>query len=201
MKISLRRLMVLGILAWPGFGLAQVAPCTPEQTKEATAATAKGRNALLKTINALKSNAPLADEKAKIWLGIADAGAKTKLIERLSKMFAATDGVTYRCSNQSTKANHRLFASILPSGRMSMLLGPSFWQAGDSGFDSKAGVMIHEISHLSIAGGANTVAPYEEEIYGRELNLKLAKTLPMKAQNNAESIQLFVEAFFYGLTP
>ena len=82
-----------------------------------------------------------------------------------------------------------------------MLLGPSFWQSGDDGFDSKAGVMVHEISHLSIAGGANTIPPDEEEIYGTELVLKLAKTLPSKAQNNAESIQLFVEAFYYGLDP
>lgn len=201
MKQLLMRLLVIAVLAIPVGAIAQEVACGQDQNKVAQTSMAKARDALLKTIAALKANDPLAVERAKLWLGISDPTANSKLLERLSKMFTATEGITYRCSNQSTKKNHGLFASILPSGKVAMLLGPSFWESGDGGFDSKAGVLIHEISHLSNAGGANTIPPYEEEIYGKELVLKLAKTLPIKAQNNAESIQLFVEAFYYGLTP
>lgn len=201
MQQFLIKILIIAGLAIPVCAIAQESACDPDQNKVAEAAMAKARDALLQTGAALKAKDPLAIDKAKIWLGIADKPATDKLVERLSKMFSATASVTYRCSNQSTKTNHSLFASILPSGKVGMLLGPSFWQSADGGFDSKAGVMIHEISHLSIAGGANTSPPNEEEIYGKELVLKLAKTLPSKAQNNAESIQLFVEAFHYGLDP
>ena len=201
MKQFLKKALIIAGLAIPASAISQESVCEPDQNKVADAAMAKARDALLKTSAALKANDPLAIDKAKLWLGAADKAATDKLIARLAKMFSATGGVTYRCSNQSTKKNHNLFASILPSGKVGMLLAPSFWKSADGGFDSKAGVMIHEISHLSIAGGANTVPPNEEEIYGKDLVLKLAKSLPSKAQDNAESIQLFVEAFYYGLDP
>lgn len=201
MNKIVKKLVVMAVLAIPVGVIAQEMACQPDQNKVAEAAMAKARDALRKTVAALQAKDPQAIDMAKIWLGVTDSNASGKLVERLLKMSVVTGGVTYRCSNQSTKENHGLFASILPSGKVGMLLGPSFWKSGDSGFDSKAGVMIHEISHLSIAGGTNTIPPYEEEIYGKELVIKLAKTLPIKAQNNAESIQLFVEAYYYGLTP
>lgn len=201
MNQLLKAIFVWAVLAVPVVTIAQEAACDSNQTRVAEAAMVKARDALFKTITALKSKDSLATDKAKIWLGITDATATLKLVERLSMMSLATAGITFRCSNQSTKPNHGLFASILPSGKVGMLLGPSFWKSGEGGFDSKSGVMIHEISHLSIAGGANTTPPYEEEIYGKDLVLKLAKTLPIKAQNNAESIQLFVESYYYGLSP
>lgn len=199
-RFLIKSLIIVGIVI-PVCAAAQESSCNQDQSKVAEAAMAKARDALLKTGAALNAKDPLVIDKAKVWLGIVDKAAVEKLVERLSKMFSATAGVTYRCSTQSTKKNHGLFASILPSGKVGMLLGPSFWQSSDGGFDSKAGVMIHEISHLSIAGGANNYPPNEEEIYGKDLVLKLAKTLPSKAQNNAESIQLFVEASYYGLEP
>lgn len=67
-----------------------------------------------------------------------------------------------------------------------MYLGGGFWDARTGGNDSRAGTIIHELSHR--------VHDTEDHVYGREDAKALAKEDPEKAVTNADSYEFLAEA-------
>lgn len=68
-------------------------------------------------------------------------------------------------------------------------MGRFFFGAGEAGFSSKAGILLHEISHFTLAG-----ATRNPKIYGTEEAKMLATTNPNAARMNAENYEYFVES-------
>ena len=64
-----------------------------------------------------------------------------------------------------------------------------FWDAPTTGFNSKAGTIVHEESHFYINGGTSDFA------YGTEDCKELAKNDPYRAVRNADNYAYFVESF------
>ena len=62
-----------------------------------------------------------------------------------------------------------------------------YWSAPRNGTDSRAGTILHELSHFNEAGGT------EDHAYGAALASSLARNDPSRAVNNADSIEYFAE--------
>lgn len=63
-----------------------------------------------------------------------------------------------------------------------------YWPAAPTGYDSKAGTLIHESSHFTVNGGA------KDWIYGLEEGKRLAVSDPAKAVTNADNLEHFAES-------
>jgi uncharacterized Zn-binding protein involved in type VI secretion len=81
------------------------------------------------------------------------------------------------------------FGMVYPDDQLHIIsLGNPFWEAEAVGPDSRAGTLIHELSHFLDIGG--TV----DHQYGEIFCLELAKYEPDKALFNADNFEYFIEA-------
>ena len=63
----------------------------------------------------------------------------------------------------------------------------AYWNAPLTGTDSKAGTLIHEMSHFTI------VADTDDYVYGQTAARNLANTNPTNAVDNADNHEYFAE--------
>ncbi len=71
------------------------------------------------------------------------------------------------------------------AGRGLLGLCPAFFRARMTGFDSRWGILVHEVSHL--------VAGTRDHAYGRRSAMALAANEPARAAQNADNFEYFVE--------
>lgn len=118
------------------------------------------------------------------WFGVFD----TSRLKNVSDHFTAISnafvsaGINFDCS---CKQNY--YAYVYPTRPYNIYLCRVFWVAPDTGTDSKAGTLIHEMSHF------NVVASTNDYVYGQSGAMNLAVTDPGKATNNADNHEYFAE--------
>jgi peptidyl-Lys metalloendopeptidase len=83
--------------------------------------------------------------------------------------------------------NQNYYAYVYPSRPYEIFVCKAFWSAGTTGTDSKAGTLIHEMSHF------NAVAGTDDHVYGQTGAKQLALSDPTKALNNADNHEYFAE--------
>lgn len=84
-------------------------------------------------------------------------------------------------------SRRRVYAYVLRNGQKKIYLGGLFWKrAGSAGYNSRPGVLIHELAHLV----RSAVADQE---YGTRESEELAKRTPERAVQNADSYEYFAE--------
>ena len=91
-------------------------------------------------------------------------------------------GVTFNC-----KCKQPYYAYVYPNEPYTIYICKVFWQAPLSGTDSKAGTLIHEMSHFNVVAGTDDV------VYGQSGAMNLATTDPDAAITNADSHEYFAE--------
>lgn len=79
------------------------------------------------------------------------------------------------------------FAYVYPNQPYKIYVCKAFWSAPNTGTDSKAGTLVHEMSHFDIV--ANT----DDVVYGQAGSKSLAISNPTQAITNADSHEYFVE--------
>ena len=94
-----------------------------------------------------------------------------------------TAAVTFDCGCK--KKN--VYAYVYANQPYTIYLCGVFWSAPMTGTDSKAGTLIHEMSHF------NVVASTDDWAYGQTAAKNLASTDPVKAIDNADSHEYFAE--------
>jgi len=83
--------------------------------------------------------------------------------------------------------NQNYYAYVYPTKPYEIFVCKAFWSASTSGTDSKAGTLIHEMSHFNIVAGTDDV------VYGQSGAKSLAISDPNKAITNADSHEYFAE--------
>ncbi|GLB42303.1 putative to MEROPS metallopeptidase family M35 [Lyophyllum shimeji] len=79
------------------------------------------------------------------------------------------------------------YAYVYPDSFGEVYLCGAFWQAPNTGTDSKAGTLIHESSHFTVNGGT------QDYVYGQSGAKQLAISNPDEAVMNADNHEYFAE--------
>lgn len=90
--------------------------------------------------------------------------------------------ITFDCS---CTANY--YAYVYPASPYRVYLCNAFWSAPTTGTDSKAGTIVHELSHFNVVAGTDDWA------YGQSACKSLAISNKTKAIDNADSHEYFAE--------
>jgi peptidyl-Lys metalloendopeptidase len=83
--------------------------------------------------------------------------------------------------------NQSYYAYVYPTRPYEIFVCRAFWSAPRTGTDSKAGTLVHEMSHF------NAVAGTDDVVYGQAGAKNLAISNPDQALNNADSHEYFAE--------
>ena len=118
------------------------------------------------------------------WFGSYDAARYDTVTTHFSSISNAMDNaaVTFNCG-----CNKKYYAYVYPNQPYTIYLCRVFWSAPLTGTDSKAGTLVHEMSHF------NVVARTSDWVYGQSGAKSLAITDPAKAVTNADNHEYFAE--------
>lgn len=118
------------------------------------------------------------------WFGIFDASRYSTVMTHFDSIDNAMDTapVTFNCG-----CKKKYYAYVYPNQPYDIYLCRVFWTAPMTGTDSKAGTLIHEMSHF------NVVASTTDWVYGQINAKNLAITSPAKAVTNADNHEYFAE--------
>jgi peptidyl-Lys metalloendopeptidase len=79
------------------------------------------------------------------------------------------------------------YAYVYPASPYKIYVCNAFWSAPNTGTDSKAGTLVHEMSHF------NAVAATDDHAYGQSAAKNLAISSPTRALDNADNHEYFAE--------
>ena len=100
---------------------------------------------------------------------------------------ASTKPITFDCSTCPGSDYADAYAYVYSNQPYRIYLCNSFWAAPNGGTDSRAGTIIHELSHFSVVAGTN------DYVYGQTGARNLARTNPSRAVRNADNHEYFAE--------
>jgi len=158
--------------------------CTASRTTTAGQAVTAARNYAENAKNYL--NAGTTGPRYTTWFGSYTSSRYTAAKSRFAKIDTALDQtggkITINCG-----CNQNYFAYVYPNQPYQIYVCKAFWSAGLTGTDSKAGTLVHEMSHFDIV--ANT----DDVVYGQSGSKSLAISNPTSAAKNADSHEYFSE--------
>jgi peptidyl-Lys metalloendopeptidase len=94
----------------------------------------------------------------------------------------STKAITLDCS-----CTQSYYAYVYPNQPYKIYVCNAFWSAPMTGTDSKAGTLVHEMSHFNVVAGTDDWA------YGQSAAASLAISNPTRALDNADSHEYFAE--------
>ncbi|MGA4607323.1 M35 family metallo-endopeptidase [Pseudoalteromonas maricaloris] len=118
------------------------------------------------------------------WFGAATNSRYATVKSNFNAINDAIDNqdLTFDCS-----CNKSYFAYVYPNQPYKVYLCRAFWSANELGTDSRAGTIVHELSHF------NAVAGTDDIVYGQSGAKNLANSNPSQAIQNADSHEYFAE--------
>ena len=166
----------------PGF-----VSCTSTRQTALTTALGNAESISLKARDYL-NNVPVAnrptDTAYRTWFGAYLASRYSTVQSHFTAIHSAfaTKTVEFYCD-----CNDSAYAYVYSNQPYKIHLCNAFWNAPNLGIDSKAGTLVHEMSHFTVVAGTSDYA------YGTSACQRLARTNPKKAVNNADSHEYFAE--------
>ncbi|WNG17229.1 M35 family metallo-endopeptidase [Cystobacter fuscus] len=94
----------------------------------------------------------------------------------------ASAAVTVDCSCTDSS-----YAYVYANKPYKIYVCGSFWSAPNTGTDSRAGTLVHEMSHFTVVAGT------DDHAYGQSAAKSLAKSSPTRALDNADNHEYFAE--------
>ncbi|HEY8560782.1 MAG TPA: M35 family metallo-endopeptidase [Pyrinomonadaceae bacterium] len=156
--------------------------CT--STRQTQLVTARD-NAYTYSLNALNYlNTGTVGPRYTTWFGKYTSSNYSTVRNNFSAIQSAMNSaaVTFNCS-----CTDSAYAYVYSNQPYTIYLCNAFWSAPATGTDSKAGTLVHEMSHFSVVAGTGDYA------YGQTAAKRLAQTNPKRAIKNADSHEYFAE--------
>jgi len=121
-----------------------------------------------------------------MWFGTYTSARWTHVRDVIGNVYRNTVAA-YRCDNEDG-----VYAYVYPGDTThTIYCCKAFWTAPNAGgFDTKAGTLIHELSHFNNIGGTKDYA------YGTDAAKKLAINDPEQARANADNYEYFCESLW-----
>jgi peptidyl-Lys metalloendopeptidase len=118
------------------------------------------------------------------WFGTASSSNFTTVTNHFIAIQSAfqNQAVVVDCS-----CSDNYYAYVYPTQPYKIYVCNAFWSAPATGTDSKAGTLVHEMSHFNVVAGTDDWA------YGQTACKSLAKKKPSRAIDNADSHEYFAE--------
>lgn len=107
-----------------------------------------------------------------------------------SQHFVAIDSAMDQSGGQikiNCGCNQSYYAYVYPTRPYEIFVCRAFWSAPNTGTDSKAGTLVHEMSHFNVVAGT------DDHVYGQAGAKNLAITNPTSALDNADNHEYFAE--------
>jgi peptidyl-Lys metalloendopeptidase len=130
-------------------------------------------------------NAGTNSTRYKTWFGTYSSTNYSTVKSHYSNMVSAMNGQPFVVDCSCTDAG--TYAYVYPTQPYKIYVCGAFWNAPNTGTDSKAGTLVHESSHFNVIGKTQDYA------YGQSAAKSLAISSPSKAIFNADSHEYFAE--------
>ena len=148
-------------------------------------------NALAYTNGALTymAGARAATQRFTNWFGPGSRSSWTTIKSNFTQISSAFDTrqIEYDCTTCPAGPNANAYAYVFANAPYKIYLCNTFWVAPALGTDSKAGTLIHEMSHFTVVAGT------QDFVYGQTGAAALAISNPANAIRNADSHEYFAE--------
>lgn len=123
-------------------------------------------------------------QRYKTWFG---AYTSARWNTAKAHFVATNDAFKNKAVTLDCSCKQSYYAYVYPTQPYKIYLCNAFWSAPMTGTDSKAGTLIHEMTHFNVVAGTDDWA------YGQSAAKSLALSNPTKALDNADSHEYFVE--------
>ena len=121
------------------------------------------------------------------WFGAYTSTRGATVTQNFTKIDAAMDKADNSISINCGCTTKNTYAYVYPNDPYKIWVCGAFWSAPNTGTDSKAGTLVHEMSHFNIVAGT------DDHVYGQTGAKSLAISDPAKAIDNADSHEYFAE--------
>ncbi|KAB5596496.1 Peptidyl-Lys metalloendopeptidase [Ceratobasidium theobromae] len=117
------------------------------------------------------------------WFGAFSSARFSTVKSHFSLIGTDATSSTYDC----TCTDSGTYAYVYPGSPGYVYLCGAFWNAPNTGTDSRAGTIVHEQSHFTVNGGT------DDHVYGQSNAKALASSNPTNAIDNADNHEYFAE--------
>lgn len=157
--------------------------CSATQQSQLTTAVNSART-YAQNSDVYLANLAAASPRYTKWFGTFGAANLGTVRQNFSKIRGAFENqpITIDC-----KCNQRYFAYVYPNQPYKITVCKAFWSAPNTGTDSRAGTLVHEMSHFTVVAGTDDWA------YGQSAAANLALTNVARAIDNADNHEYFAE--------
>ncbi|NVJ61955.1 MAG: hypothetical protein HWE27_16305 [Gammaproteobacteria bacterium] len=179
-------------------------PCFGEKKEKVENLRALAQNALEKTLKVLKDKNREDSVSFGMMdlLGINSSDKVSKAVDLYTSLKDFLALPSFQCTVTSEYENYMdgvVIGYIYPDNdHFFIYLTTEFFELEEEGFQSKLGVLIHEMSHFHITQSANYFLK-QDEVYELHEALSLARNDPDNAISSASNIQYFFEALYFEL--
>ncbi len=118
------------------------------------------------------------------WFGSPNRNRQNTVTAHFRSISSALSSAPVRLS---CACNDNYYAYVYPNDPYKIYICRAFWSAPLTGTDSKAGTLVHEMSHFNVVAGT------DDNAYGQSNAKRLARTNPGRAVQNADSHEYFAE--------
>ncbi|ASJ74435.1 M35 family metallo-endopeptidase [Granulosicoccus antarcticus] len=162
--------------------------CSVQEQADIFAATELAQeyvNTAIADLESLASDERSGSPRYVTWFGEYEEARFTRVLSNFQSIGTALadEQIQYDCSCDERNT----YAYVFPSRPYEIYLCPSFRSASLSGTDSRAGTIVHELSHFTV------LADTDDNVYSQRGAQSLATTDPEKAIANADSHEYFAE--------
>jgi uncharacterized Zn-binding protein involved in type VI secretion len=164
-----------------------VPPLTEAELVQIRQAKADAKAMLEQTKKNLEAWDDQTKKDAEKWFGDSSEATRQMMLDRTNKQIAHIDTLDDSSFERASGRGRNAYAYVYPDDDSKMYIGKAFWNAPANGPDSKAGTLVHEMSHYNTIGGT------DDHAYGRTDAAQLAQIAPDTAKQNADSFEYFVE--------
>ncbi|CAE6336404.1 unnamed protein product [Rhizoctonia solani] len=156
--------------------------CTSaRQTLIATAANSA--NTYVSAANSYLAGISSGTTRYTTWFGTFTSARFSTVKSHFSSIGTDATSTTYDC----TCTDSGTYAYVYPGSPGYVYLCGAFWNAPNTGTDSRAGTIVHEQSHFTVNGGT------DDHVYGQSGAKSLAISNPANAVDNADNHEYFAE--------
>jgi peptidyl-Lys metalloendopeptidase len=161
--------------------------CSNTQATQVTTALSSAETYAANGVSYL--NAGTRGPRYTTWFGIYDAKRYATVRSHFLNISnaASTQPVQFDCSTCPAGPDADAYAYVFSNQPYKVFLCNAFWAAPNTGTDSRAGTIIHELSHFTVVAGTSDYA------YGQTAARNLAVKKPARAIQNADSHEYFSE--------